>query len=232
MRHRSSRTGFTLIEILVAMTIIVSIVSMVYGSYFATSKSAEAYKTRMTLSQDVRDVLQQMARQIRCSYAVRPKSPASGGKPILPKTKGILESPVNYFKGGWNAPAGEILQLVTTSRLSLAQERTDGLLDVAYNFDPSTGTLFVSQRRFVHIGKDADATNRNWSPLIESVEHIELTFFDGEQWLGEWDFTQKKQLPGAVRISITCEDENRRQCSYSTIAHICSRNNRDNEAPS
>jgi len=231
MRHRSSRTGFTLIEILVAMTIIVSIVSMVYGSYFATSKSAEAYKTRMTLSQDVRDVLQQMARQIRCSYAVRPKSPASGGKPILPKTKGILESPVNYFKGGWNAPAGEILQLVTTSRLSLAQERADGLLDVAYNFDPSTGTLFVSQRRFVQTPK-ALVENRNWSTLIESVGHIELTFFDGGQWLGEWDFTKKKQLPGAVRISITCEDENRRQCSYSTIAHISSRKNRDNEAPS
>jgi prepilin-type N-terminal cleavage/methylation domain-containing protein len=232
MKDKSNRTGFTLIEMLVAMGIIVTIVSMVYGSYFATSKSVEAYKTRMTLSQDVRDALQQMARQIRCSYAVKPKSPASGGKAILPKTKGILESPVNYFKGDSNASAGVILQLVTTSRLSLAQERTNGLLDVAYNFDPSTGTLFVSQRSFVHIGKDADATNRNWSPLIESVDHIELMFFDGGQWLGEWDFTKKKQLPGAVRINITCEDENRRRCSYDTIAYICSRKNRKNEPSS
>ena len=33
--------GFTLIEILVSVTIIATIVSMVYGSYFATAKSAD-----------------------------------------------------------------------------------------------------------------------------------------------------------------------------------------------
>ncbi|MHC4632893.1 MAG: PulJ/GspJ family protein, partial [Planctomycetota bacterium] len=69
MSGSSGKRGFTLVEILVAMAIIVTIVSMVYGSYFATSKSAETCKAKMALSQQVRKVLQQMARQIRCSYA-------------------------------------------------------------------------------------------------------------------------------------------------------------------
>jgi type II secretory pathway component PulJ len=57
-----------LVEVLVAAAIIVTIVSMVYGSYFATAKSTEAYKAKMTLSGQTRKVLGQMARQIRCSY--------------------------------------------------------------------------------------------------------------------------------------------------------------------
>ncbi|MHC4244281.1 MAG: PulJ/GspJ family protein, partial [Planctomycetota bacterium] len=66
--RRRLRAGFTLIEILVAVTIIVTIVSMVYGSYFATAKSTDAYQARMTTSGQTRKVLDRMARQIRCSY--------------------------------------------------------------------------------------------------------------------------------------------------------------------
>jgi prepilin-type N-terminal cleavage/methylation domain-containing protein len=236
MTHKADKTGFTLIEMLVAVTMIVTIVSMVYGSYSATSKSAEAYKARMTLADRTRSVLQQMARQIRCCYGGAPADSTGPTKAALPKTTAIphgawgLQSPVNYFKGGPSAPNGEILHLVTTSALS-GEPPGGGLFDAAYRFDKSTHTLFVSCTRFVQTPKGL-VDERDWSPLIENVEHIELTFFDGRQWLGEWDFTRTKNLPAAVRIDIACRDENRRQCSYGTVAHICCFNTRNNKTPS
>jgi len=222
MKQGVNKDGFTLIEALVAMTIVVSIVSMVYGSYFATSKSAEVYKAKMTTSESAGSALQQMARQIRCSYArAAADSTASAEKP-LPKTQGILEKPVSYFKGGSSLPAGEILHLVTTARG--LDELRDGLFDVVYKFDKSTHTLLVSQRRFVETPTDL-VENRDFFPVIEGVESIELEFFDGSEWLDQWDFTQKKKSPRAVRISIVCEDENGRQCSYGTVAYVhCLRN--------
>ena len=75
MKNRYGKNGFTLVEILVAMAIIVVIVSLVYGSYFATSKSTQAYKSRIALFQQGRKVLRQMARQIRCSYAGTTEEP-------------------------------------------------------------------------------------------------------------------------------------------------------------
>jgi prepilin-type N-terminal cleavage/methylation domain-containing protein len=235
MTHKADKTGFTLIEMLVAVTMIVTIVSMVYGSYSATSKSAEAYKARMTLADRVRSVLQQMARQIRCCYGGAPADSTDPTKAALPKTAiphGAwgLQSPVNYFKGGPSAPNGEILHLVTTSALS-GEPPGGALFDAAYRFDKSTHILFVSCTRFVQAPKGL-VEERDWSPLIENVEHIELTFFDGGQWLGEWDFARRKNLPAAVRIDIACRDENRRQCRYSTVAHICCLNTRNNRTPS
>jgi prepilin-type N-terminal cleavage/methylation domain-containing protein len=73
MNNKSNKNGFTLLEILVAMAIIVLIVSMVYGSYFATSKSAQACNTRIANSQQGRKLLEKVARM-----------------PITPKTAHIL----------------------------------------------------------------------------------------------------------------------------------------------
>ena len=231
MTHKADKTGFTLIEMLVAMAMIVTIVSMVYGSYSATSRSAEAYKARMTLADHARSVLQQMARQIRCCYGGAPADSTEPTKAALPKTAAILESPVNYFKGGASAPNGEILHLATTSALSGDPDLAGGLFDAAYRFDKGAHTLFVSCTRFVQAPKGL-VEERDWSPLIENVEHIELTFFDGRQWLGEWDFARRKNLPAAVRIDIACRDENGRQCSYGTVAHICCFNTRNNKTAS
>lgn len=237
MKHKADKTAFTLIEMLVAVAMIVTIVSMVYGSYSATSKSAEAYKARMTLADHARSVLQQMARQIHCCYGGAPADSTEPTKAALPKTAAIphgawgLQSPVNYFKGGPSAPNGEILHLVTTSALSGEPDLAGGLFDAAYRFDKSTHILFVSCTRFVQTPKGL-VEERDWSPLIENVEYIELTFFDGRQWVGEWDFTRRKNLPAAVRIDIACRDENRRQCSYGTVAYICCSNTRNNKTPS
>jgi len=230
MTHKADKTGFTLIEMLVAVAMIVTIVSMVYGSYSATSRSAEAYKARMTLADRARSVLQQMARQIRCCYGGAPADSTDPTKAALPKTAAILQGSVNYFKGGPSAPNGEILHLVTTSAL-LGEPPGGGLFDAAYRFDRSTHTLFVSCTRFVQAPKGL-VEERDWSPLIENVEHIELGFFDGRQWLGEWDFTRTKNLPAAVRIDIACRDENRRQCSYGTVAYISCFNTQNNKTAS
>ncbi len=231
MTHKADKTGFTLIEMLVAVAMIVTIVSMVYGSYSATSRSAEAYKVRMTLADRAHSALQQMARQIRCCYGGAPADSTDPAKAALPKTAAILQSPVNYFKGGPSAPNGEILHLVTTSALSGEPDLAGGLFDAAYRFDKSTHILFVSCTRFVQTPKGL-VGERDWSPLIENVEHIELTFFDGRQWLGEWDFARRENLPAAVRIDIACRDENGRQCSYGTVAHICCFNTRNNKTAS
>jgi prepilin-type N-terminal cleavage/methylation domain-containing protein len=218
--------GFTLIEILVAMTIIVTIVSMVYGSYFATAKSADVYKTRMTLSGQTRKVLIQMARQIRCSYIGEANENTDLAGKVSGSLKTIRESPVIYFSYEPDAPGSWTLHLVTTNRLFCDDGHANGLIDIAYKFDKNIGTLYLSQRRFVGISEN-NIEDRNWRPLLENVESVELEFFNGRQWLREWDFKQNRKLPIAVKIGMTCEDENSRQCQYGTIAYVDSSRGQD-----
>ncbi|MDH4239463.1 MAG: prepilin-type N-terminal cleavage/methylation domain-containing protein, partial [Phycisphaerae bacterium] len=229
MNSKSVKKGFTLIEILVAVAIIVTIVSMVYGSYFATSKSAQACRKRIALSQQGRELLGRMARQIRCSYA------GSFKKSTPPAPKGSLkneetqENIINYFAGNSGQMGGEILYLVTTN--GNLDKQAPGLFEVTYKFDKNTGTLLLSQERFVD-GPKSFIEHRNWQTLAENIESIELAFSDGRQWLNTWDFKEKKVLPYAVKINITCQDENYRQYSYGTTEYICCRKNQGNKTTS
>jgi len=222
--RRRLRAGFTLIEILLAVTIIVSIVSMVYGSYFATAKSADVYKARMALSGRTRKVLDQMARQIRCSYIGEAIEDTELAGTDSGRTNKIRKSPVIYFSYEPDALGSGTLHLVTTNKLFCDDEYANGLFDVAYKFDKNSGSLSLSQRRFVGTPQE-HLEDRNWRELLVNVESVELDFFDGRQWCRKWDFERKKKLPVAVKIGITSKDENYRQCHYSTIAYVgCSSN--------
>jgi len=223
------RTGFTLVEILVAAAIIVTVVSMVYGSYFATAKSTDVCKARMILSGQTRRVLRQMARQIRCSYLgkTQERSDSAGAK--SQEERKITEKQIIYFNCQPDAPGSEMLHLVTTNGLFCLEGQANGLFNVTYKFDKDSGTLSLSQRRFVGTSEML-MEKRNWRPLLRNVECVELDFFDGQQWLSEWVFKQKKKLPVAVRIGITGKDENYRQCHYSTIAYIGCSTNQDRGA--
>lgn len=229
MNSKSVKKGFTLIEILVAVAIIVTIVSMVYGSYFATSKSAQACKRRIAMSREGRQLLVRMARQIRCSYA------GSAEKSTPPTVKGslkkevTLEDTISYFNGNSGEMGGEILYLVTTN--GILEEKTPELLKVTYKFDKSTGTLLLSQERFIDT-PESFFEKKNWQPLAENIESIELAFSDGRQWLNTWDFKEKRGLPYAVKINITCQGENQRQYSYGTAAYIYCRKNQDKKTTS
>ncbi len=230
MSSSSDKDGFTLVEILLAMAIIVTIVSMVFGSYFATSKSAQAYKSRITLSQQGRKVLGQMARQIRCSYASKADKNTYPA-PIPQQGKADPASVINYFKGNSDEPSGEILHLVTTSGFSVGLVPSNGLFEVTYKLDKSRGLLFSSQRRFAATTKSA-VQKKKWQQIAEDIESLKLAFFDGQKWLNKWDFKDKRELPFAVKINITWEDENHRQYQYGTIAYICCRKNQGKETRS
>lgn len=227
--RRRLRAGFTLIEILVASTIIVTIVSMVYGSYFATAKSADAYKARMTMSGQTQKVLRWIAQQIRCSYVGKMAEDTELAGTDSSRTSKIRKTPVIYFSYEPDALGSGTLHLVTTNKLFCDDGYANGLVDIAYKFDKNIGTLYLSQRRFVGTPQE-HLEDRNWRPLLVNVESVELDFFDGRQWCRKWDFERKKKLPVAVKIGITCEDENNRQCHYGTIAYVDCSSNQGREA--
>lgn len=220
MNNRSGKTGFTLVEILIAVAIIAAIIAMVYGSYFAASKSARACKIRIALSQKSRTLLEQMTRQIRCCYAGSAKEYKYPESKVTQQKKTTPESIKSYFNGDSGEMGGEVLNLVTTSGISEEKAEEDGLFKVVYKFDKNSSTLSFSRERFVDT-TNSSIDNRNWQPVAENIESIELAFFDGQQWLQSWDFKEKRELPLAVKINITCEDENCQQYHYGTTAYVC-----------
>jgi type II secretion system protein J len=225
MKSNFTKTGFTLVEILVAMAIVVTIVSMVYGSYFATARSAETYRLKMTASEQARTTLQQMSQVVRCAYAPAMEEPCCTPRGSREKQKATTQT-IDYFEGDNDARTGRILHLVTTARIAPGRLRAAGLFDVVYMFDPTVVTLFVARSRFVETQNERQQNGyRNWRPLLENVEDVDLAFFDGSEWLAKWDFRQEQRLPAAVRIRLACRDAKGRLSAYGSVVDIgCQRN--------
>jgi type II secretion system protein J len=224
VNSRSGKKGFTLVEILVAVAIIAAIISMVYGSYFATSKSAEACKIRIALSQQGQDLLGQMAQQIRCCYVGSAKENNYPDRNVSQQIEARPENIPSYFNGNSGETGAEVLHLVTTSGISQGQATKYGLFEVVYKFDKNSNTLFLSNEMILDTPQNV-IEKRNWQLLAGNIASIELAFSDGQQWLQKWDFREKGKLPLAVKINITCEDENYRQYHYGTVVYVCCRKN-------
>lgn len=223
MSYTRGKKGFTLVEILVALALIATILSMVYGSYFATSRSAQVCQARIAMCHQGRTTLDQMARQIRCAYAGTAKDDNLGESGTRQK-RIVREDGMCYFTGSRNASNGDILRFVTTNGFAEAKEKpVKGLFEMTYRFDRHTRTLFLSHRRF--IGTTKKAEKRNWMPIAKNIEYLELEFFDGKQWLRRWDFEDKKKLPSAVRMEIGCRVKDNREYNYGTVAHVSCRDN-------
>jgi prepilin-type N-terminal cleavage/methylation domain-containing protein len=218
MSRKLHKYGFTLVEVLLAMAIIVTVISIVYGSYSIISKSVKTYKARMDLSQQGQKVLGLMARQIRCSYV-----PAADGSLSPEKRTSEQETAANkdakdYFSGGCDELGNATLHLVTTNAFSSKQKAAEGLLEAYYKLDGKTGVLLLNQMPFV--GTPGNIEKNNWRTIAEDVASVKFEFFEGHQWLGKWNFKEKKQLPAAVRINITFKDENRREYHCGTVAYV------------
>ena len=219
MSESSDKKGFTLVEILIALALIASILSMVYGSYFATSRSARACEGRMDMCRRGQAVLDRMARQIRGAYAGEEPADANSGPSDVQKEERASNRPLSCFTGASDAPKGEILRLVTTNGSSEQRDKpAKGLFEVAYRFDKRSGTLRVTRSRFTAAAKDAGT--EHWETAAEGVDYLDLAFYDGRQWRRRWESSNERRLPSAVRMDIGFRDEEGRRYDCGTVADL------------
>ena len=214
MSNRSTKKAFTLIEMLIAMALISLIVTMVYGSYAATSRSLEVYNGRMACWERGHLALRLMARQLRCAY-VPPSQATSAQAAADPNGRRTAQPAV--FRAEPFEPGGEILDFTTTNGLG----DSTSLSHIKYRFARSEGVLYIRYRPFARRSADSHDPE-NWLPLVREITDLELTFYDGRQWQPAWDSREAKRLPQTARIAFTVTDDSGREHSCRmTVPIVC-----------
>jgi prepilin-type N-terminal cleavage/methylation domain-containing protein len=205
--NKRTKSGLTLVELLIAMAMVVAILSMVNAGFFAASRSAEYCTDKMTLDWRQALLLDNIAGQLRCAFALPDNPDQIVTASSKPKTA-CFEYNI----------AGNTLHFLTTRQFDSTKDPGLGLLDVTYKFDSARGALFLSERRFVETSGD---TPPQWRQIAENIRDIHLEFFDGRQWLERWDRDEQKNLPSAVRITIKYQRPDLRRQQCSTTAFVC-----------
>lgn len=232
MNRNRNNTGFTLIEMLIALAMMATIASMVYGSYAVTSKSVETYNSRLNCSERTSLVLRLMARQIRCAYIPRTDpnaaessadaDPTDASARSAPRPGIEIDRSRPVFYGNAQDAHGEVLSFATTTGLGSGLKGRHGLSQVRYRHDSITNTLWIDCRPHMDQRRK---TNRALSgqPILDHVTAVDVEFYDGRKWLPKWSVAQGRELPRAVRLGLNLVDEEGRSYHVGTTVGVQSR---------
>ena len=218
---RLNNDGFTLIEILIAMSVVLIIFSVVYGAYFAATSSASRCNANITTAREARSLLAKISRQVRCAYVPTHSAKRTSTSPSATDLVTVGDEQV-IFRADTKDKDGIILRMVTAAGIFHNRLSRNGPFQVAYKYDPDQGILFYAQQLIATQSKNQQQQYK-WLPLAENVESIELSFFDGRKWLDHWNRReQNQQLPCIVKIEVVMNNTHSGTCKITiTASPVC-----------
>jgi general secretion pathway protein J len=177
---RSNRQwGFTLVEVLVAISLLATIGAMVFGSLVATTRVVDAGRERSAREQTVRRVLRVMADEISVSKRVD----------LFPWVG------VNATQEG--QPADAMAFLTMSDGLGGSTMKESDMIRVVYTREGDRLIRYVRRNLYGLTDESLDQTE-----LASHVKGFNLRYFDGQGqvWTDDW-LTNK--MPKALLIEVT-----------------------------
>ena len=200
-QHRGIR-GFTLIEVLVAISLLAIVLTSVYGIF----SSVNATKIRLDSDSAeyhlARVVFDRLGRELHGSYYRR-------------------GDPTTLFRGGVNTQGESFLELTTTAVTPLSATGT-GIAEVRYRLAPdnesneSRQVLLRSERPRQSATLAVDDRMMRLAPDVVSLS---LRFYTKGNWKDEWDARQDG-LPQLVEIALVVGHDENRQIPFMTTFDI------------
>ena len=226
MKHPSRTKAFTLIEIIVAVAIVVTITSAIFGTYAAAAHSTTRAAAQARLTQQARSLIEKMTAQLRSTFWQDSSSTKQEQKQQTSQVASNL--PKHQLPPSLQAGANtlnsqtDLLCLVTTAAIFTDTTLAKGPFVARYRYDPAHNRLLYHQGWLASAAKTNTVsglagTNRalsqtdpppsQWAPLAENVKAIELTFWDGHRWRHDWNSRKQEGLPRAVKIELVLADD-------------------------
>ncbi|MBN1975471.1 MAG: prepilin-type N-terminal cleavage/methylation domain-containing protein [Sedimentisphaerales bacterium] len=225
--NKKTRYAFTLMEMLIALSIVILIFAAIYGSYRATTASISHCEPRSIIEQQARLFLQRITSELRCCYAgnLTPSKNSKFQNSI--KMESVQEKATKedfpLFTGKTVFSGKTFLKFATSSFASNPNSNMGGLAIISYKLDESGNVLLRNVRRYIE-GFSNENKNDRWFPVLSNVKSISFEYFADEKWIKEWESKNSNILPQAVRITLVMETGQTGPLSFVSSAFImCSR---------
>jgi len=195
--ERLRQQGFTLLELLLALTLLALLTSTLYFSYFTLFRGRESSLAAMDSRRELRGTMDQLRRELSSVLYRR------GDK----RLHFVVEDRDLFGK-----PASSL------SFTAVAPPEAGGMavsdqVELRYAIVEQSGRMVLSrQAKDIHAPGDPLRY-----PQIERVEGFLVECLSGNKWVRSWGTAINMNLPGAVRVTIRILEDDK-PAEYSVIA--------------
>jgi prepilin-type N-terminal cleavage/methylation domain-containing protein len=193
--HFSATTGFTLIEVIVTLTVLSFILLVIFGAFRLGLSAWERGESTKEEYQKVRIITQLISQQI---------------KSIVP-----YKIKTQKAEGDYLAFEGKARSLKFVSALPIKAKRPEGFVYATYEFKEGGsegGRLILYEQRVLNRDFfEEDPKEELGVSLLEGISNVRFEYYQEEdqvknrkeEWVEEWKAKEEKALPKAFRMTIT-----------------------------
>jgi len=216
MTARRASSGFTMIELMLAMAIFAFITTIMWGSFSQTASTKKTIQSEQDRAHTVRVALTRMARELEMAYLSDNENTA-------------ITNRRTFFAASARADVDEVtFASFAHQRLRAGAAEGDSALISYYGApDPDNRRVLNLMRRETRRLQAEDPSSLLGEAYIlcPDVARVKFAFYDHrkKEWQTDWstlDASGTPYLPAHVRITLTVTDERGREVSYSTDARI------------
>ena len=210
--HR--RKGFTLVEMLVAIVILAVVLTIAYSVFSSSYSALHRVNPDRDPFQTARLILDRMTEEIQSAY----HRPGLGYTGFVGKSDEKDEAPwdsltfstmANFYwiKKVEGINESDFLRISYT----LVEDEEERRLMRAQ--DPAFGP-------FEDDWETLSSTERGVHQLADGVWGIDLRYFDGEDWVEDWNSADQEKLPRAVEVKLILETAAGKRLPFYTVIPV------------
>jgi len=208
------RRGFTLVEMLIAMMVLATVLTIAYRVFSSSYRALHQVDPDRDPFQTARIVLDRMTEEIQSAY-YRPGLSHTGflGKDGLndeaPSDSLTFSCMANFY---WIKTIEGINESdFLTISYTLVDDEEERMLMRAQ--DPNF-------RPFGEDTENPDTEKRGVHQLTDRIWGIDIHYFDGEEWIEEWNTEEKEGLPQAVEVKLILKTAEEKRLSFSAVIPV------------
>ena len=179
---QASEDGFTLVEVLLAVSLVAMMATLVFGSLYATTSAIDATRARSANEQIVRSTLRVMTDELSVGVG-----PATG--------------PWMGINGQLSGQPADSVAFLTMGQFRGAESAKDTeLVRIVYTREGDRLLRFVRRNLYGLTDESVEQVE-----LANKVKGFNVRYYDGKNnlWLDEWDGRARPGSPKAILIELT-----------------------------
>jgi len=205
-------SGFTLLEILVASTILGLVLAALYGVFSRTLESKRLAEERAARARSARIVLLRLGEDLQASFPFAKNDSRFTGE--TRRTSTFPEGTLSFvsFSHMPVSSAGHASDVSKIGYSLIPDPQGPGYRQLVrqVSSDPGIADPIVERER----GSEE-------YPLLSRVRGLRLRFFDGQAWREEWGQNDtKEKLPRAVEATLYLNDSREGVAEFSTVVDL------------